>query len=371
MKVAIVTHSLRFNYGGILQNFAMQRMLNQIGCEEVMTLKLGRKGSYYKRLISLLKYFIKKYVLGRNVDTPLSSTDIDLICTNTDIFINKYIKMSPKMGMIDKKWVNSQNFDAIVVGSDQVLNPSSYKKIEDIYLSFSSCPRKLMIAASFGGKEQWNYSSKQTDECKALIRNFSFVGVRENIGATLMQNYFGQDVEVVLDPTLMIEKEVYLKLLPEYSGSAGLVTYLLDDNENKQKLVTDVAQHLSLTVSVAGNPMVEQDKAKLSERVVPGVEEWLTKMAYADFIITDSYHGTLFAIIFNKPFITILNKKRGSDRFYTILTKLGLENRILADFDPCNIKSIINSDIDYRKVNIILKEKCDSDLLKIRKALNL
>lgn len=354
MKVLIITHSLRYNYGGILQNFALQQVLKKLG-HSCVTLKLRRKTSRLDSLLEFLKYLLRRLLKGR-ANRPLSDDDLNIICSQTDSFINRNIQMSPAMGLIDKRWISRQYFNAIVVGSDQVLHPASYKKIEDIYLSFIKGVKKVIYAGSFG-PEKWNYTKRQTEKCAELVRDFSGISVREKSGKAFFQQYFNAEAELVLDPTLLLDQSEYLSLIDKPIKKSGLVTYLLDPSSAKNDIVQFVGSSLQLNIQRAGNEGMDNPSLTPSERVADRVEDWLSRMAGADFIITDSFHGTCFAIIFRKSFIAVGNEHRGLDRFRTLLSHFGLEDRLVFGMNEVNISNLISTPIQYDIISNIQEQK--------------
>ncbi|AGY54103.1 hypothetical protein BRDCF_p1476 [Bacteroidales bacterium CF] len=350
-KIAIITHSLRYNYGGIMQNYALQQVLKDLGYLPI-TLRLRRKDS----IIHGINVRVKKKIfqLLHIKYNPLTPEDIDILCCNTDLFINKYINLSPRMGSINKHWVKKQHFDGFVIGSDQVLHPSSYPDIEEVYLNFVHNDYKLMYAASFG-VEDWRYNELQTKKCRVLIKKFRAVSVRENTGMQHMQHYFGIDSIVVMDPTLLLDDRKYFQFIQKRGEHLGVVTYILDPNETKKSIINTVSKVLSLSIYNANNEKMDDNNAPLCDRVTISVEKWLTAICNADFVITDSYHGTLFAIIFKKQFIAIGNKKRGLDRFITILDRLKMRGRLINDISELS-QSLFEDIIDYDYVETFLSE---------------
>lgn len=351
MKIAIITHSLRCNYGGILQNYALQQILKKWG-HEVCTLKVKRKRNKWKEISWLLRYYAHK-VLGRNAVPPLLNRDINIICKYTDRFVHSHIQMSPPMDLIDKKWIKKQHFDAIIVGSDQVLHPYSYKKIEDVYLGFVRGVRKIIYAGSFGS-EKWFYNRRQESECAKCLQDFCAISSRETTGVKFFKDKFHVQAQLVLDPTLLLNQEQYLKFTSKIPLKPCITTYLLDPNEDKKEIIKMVQFFLQKDVESASNENMENPFIDVDKRIANSVEEWLYKMGNADFIITDSYHGTCFAIIFKKQFITIANEKRGVDRFQTLLSSLDLQERLIyasRDLSESLICRKINYDDVYEKLS--------------------
>lgn len=366
MKILIITHSLRYNYGCILQNFALQTVLSQLG-HDVITLKLRRKQTFFIYIFSYLKYLCRR-ILGYNAYKPLSTNELNLICKHTDKFVHKYIKMSPRMYLINKKWVQNQKFDVIVVGSDQVLHPASYKNIENIYLDFINGVRKIIYAGSFG-TEQWIYTRKQTYNCSNLIKDFIAVSSREKSGMYFFEDILNVKSELVLDPTLLLNQNIYISKTKKLKNNIGLVTYILDTNEMKSTIVDKISKELLLPICKSSNENMDNPYCTPNERIAHSVEDWLTSFKYADYIVTDSYHGTCFAIIFRKQFLVIANKKRGIDRFKTLLSYFSLEDRLINNLSEIT-EQLIKSEIDYSKIEYELNILRNKSYSFLEKALN-
>ena len=362
MNILIITHSLRYNYGGILQNYALQQILGRLGINAT-TLKIRRKIPFFCYFLEYMKYSIR-LCMRKKSWKPLSTENLNVICRNTDLFIDKYIKMSPTMNLIDKIWVREQNFDAIVVGSDQVLHPASYKPIEDVYLSFIHNIRKIIYAGSFGFDE-WQYSEQQTSRCREFLKHFAGVSARENKGVYFFENKLGVHADLVLDPTLLLKKEDYARFVGNRPEGAVLTKYILDKNDQKERIIQRIAKQLDLAVISASNENMDNNDLSPAMRQTNSVESWLTSFYHSDYIITDSFHGTCFAIIFQKRFITIANKERGLDRFMTLLSYLGLENRLV--YDESHIADLAFAPIDYENISqklTVLRKKSIEFIIK-------
>lgn len=358
MKVGVITLSLRYNYGGILQAYALQQVLKKLGHDPI-TMKLGRK--FPLRPVEFAKYYVGR-LIGKNISKPVTKKELAIVCKNTDPFIDKYIKMSPPMYYLDKEWVRNQQFDAFVVGSDQILHPGPNPDIEDIYLSFIDNPRKVVYAGSFG-PENCIYSEDKRLLCKEALKHFRGVSVRERDGKKKMKDFFDVDAELVLDPTLLLRPEDYPVRMNSNTSNGNLVTYILDPREGKSSFIDGVAKTYGKQIVKANNESMDDLSLKPQDRVNPSVESWLQNIAMADYVITDSFHGAAFSIIFQKQFVAIANKERGYDRFLTLFDTLGLNANLISDIDAAEVVIPV---INYKDVNKrldALREKC-YDFLK-------
>lgn len=355
MKIGILTLPLHTNYGGILQAYALQTVLERMG-HEVCLIEKRRKPlrlplwkaplSYGKRILRNLTGhpFPIFYEQKKNRETPI-------VRQNTDKFINKYIK---RRLIDDYSDIKETDFDAIVVGSDQIWRPKYFHEIEHAFLDFTEGwnIKRIAYAASFG-TDEWEYSPKQTARCGELLKRFDAVSVRENTGVNLCKKHFGVKAQHVLDPTMLLAKEDYIRLF-ETAGTqksnGTLLNYILDDTPEKTVLVNKIAMGKHF-VPFSVNSWVENKTASLTDRIQPPVEHWLRGFYDAEFVVTDSFHACVFSILFNKPFIAISNVNRGLSRFNSLLGTFGLEDRLMEpssnvnaylNFDWMSIKSKLN-----------------------------
>lgn len=353
MKVAILTLPLHTNYGGILQAYALQTVLEQLG-HEVVVLEQEKQPEKMtlKRLLKLYIKRIIKNLIGRKCFIfyeRRKEWEYPIISQHTQKFISEYIHRK----IINFKNLRENDFDAIVVGSDQIWRPCMFSNIEDAYLKFTTGwhIKRISYAASLG-VDYWEYTPEQTEICRSLLKNFDSVSVRESSGIDLCKRYYKMDVCQVLDPTLLLNASDYLKLCvnnPKSEG--GLLTYILDESAAKSKLIARVSKEKHLkpfsVTAKAGNV-----RCPIKERIYPCVESWLKGFHDAKFVVTDSFHACVFSILFKKQFVVYGNRGRGMARFYSLLQSLNLEDRLITDLSK--YKKMV--DIDYDRVYIRLEQ---------------
>ena len=363
MKIGILTLRLHNNYGGILQAYALQKVLQQMGHDVTLIDKsrfiklplfsFSRYYLYFKRLILKM---ISDRSLPVRWDKKLND-DMAIMSTNTYPFILKNIKRIETNNNYSN--IKQDDFDAFVVGSDQVWRPKYFGQtiIPCAYLSFAKewNVKRISYAASFG-TEDWEYTEEQTAECKELIRLFDAVSVRESSAVELCKKHFDTSAMHVLDPTMLLDASDYIKLFEEAhtpQSLGSLMCYILDENKEKQEVVSCIEQTLHLK-SFSVNSKYEVADAPLEERIQPPVEAWLRGFNDAEFVITDSFHACVFSILFEKPFIVYANKNRGMARFHSLLSIFGLENRLITNSEDA--LRVINEHINWEAVNTKKKE---------------
>ncbi|MFI3319817.1 MAG: polysaccharide pyruvyl transferase family protein [Rikenellaceae bacterium] len=355
MKVGIVTLPLSANYGGILQAYALQSVLQRMGHTVCMFATPTKPilPSYLEPLVWLNRVVMRNVIGNKNVRPYLSPQKQKLVYQHTQRFIDTYIN---QLHSVRYSELPENCVDAIVVGSDQVWRPRYFGKkiIADAYLEFARGwdIKRLSYAASFGTAE-WEYSESQTAKCKELIAKFDAVSVREESAVGLCKDHFGVEAQHLLDPTMLLSKEDYIELVEKNATpkSAGdLMVYILDDTADKQAVVDAVAKIKGLT-PFRSNSKAESGNAPLEERIQPPLEQWLRGFMDAEFVVADSFHACVFSIIFNKPFIALCNKARGASRFESLLKIFGLEDRLIETSQELTAEHM--SDIDYQQVNKI------------------
>jgi polysaccharide pyruvyl transferase WcaK-like protein len=261
-------------------------------------------------------------------------------------------------------------FEAVIVGSDQVWRPMYSPSILNFYLDFlndiDSKPIRVAYAASFGVSE-WEYPEDVTEKCRPLIKKFDAVSVREKSAVDLCKSKLGITSDWVVDPTLLLDPSDYEELIDQEAENPQkslVLSYILDVSKDKQQIATAVAEILQTDVFhiKPGKSISEVRSNDLGQCIYPKVETWLRSFRDAKFVVTDSFHGTVFAILFNRPFVAVGNSKRGMARFESLLSMFGLEHR-LVELEDDITSDLINEVIDWDKVNG-LRERfaCESKL---------
>ena len=371
MRIGILTLPLHTNYGGILQAYALQTVLERMG-HEVVVFDTPNKCPLppFKDIPKCFLKRIVKKLLGRNqkifYEYYQNNKVIPVVSQNTQRFINSYIH---RKEIRDFKELVEDSYDAIVVGSDQIWRPIYFvpgwrrQSIENAFLSFTSKwkIKRLSYAASFGTKE-WEYTNEQTLKCKSLLQVFDAISVRENDGVTLCKEYFDIDPVHVLDPTMLLNEADYSIFFQKGNtpmSKGTLLNYILDVNENKKTLIRDVA-NLKKMIAFSVNNSYENDETKpLNERIKPSVEIWLRGFYDAEFVITDSFHACVFSILFKKQFVVVGNKERGLSRIESLLKCFGIGNRIVEDSAQVMRLPLINYDMVYAKLENYRKKSLD------------
>lgn len=357
MRIGIITQPLCSNYGGILQNLALQTVVKELGHTPITLdlcthLNISKTGYLRYCLSALLKNILKgekTKLLSYKQKRPSVFNE----------FISKYICTTQIISSYDESLVETYKLDCLLVGSDQVWRPRFNVYIEDMFFSFAEKKnlRRLSYAASFG-VDDWEYSSELTNRCQKLISLFNGVSVREDSGVRLCDKYLHVKAEWVLDPTLLQDSSFY--------------DNLCDNIKSNEMFIAVYALSLTSSVKQAVYSYAEDNHLKVKyftadANFTLSIPEWIAVFRDASLILTDSFHGTLFSIIYKKNFITLVNNSRGTSRFHSILRHFGLLDRLM-DADNLDFNTFSRS-IDWGSVDKILEKSKEKSICFLRDAI--
>lgn len=360
MRIGILTQPLYINYGGLVQCYALQTVLQRMGHETiVLQREFKREYSFKGGCVYYAKHMVK-LLIGKKTQWHyyVSQEKRDYIAKNTNKFIEKHINPRSKHCYTTeelKQEVACLGVDAIIVGSDQVWRPFYSPCQTNYFLDFlgdNKTVKRISYAASFGGDE-WTFSDELTSKCGQLLKKFDAVSVREQSAIGLCKEHFGVDAVQALDPTLLLESGDYRRLVDvENQGRGNLFCYVLDRSKEKKNVIDHIAKTMRMKPFYSMPELpddVDNLYRNIEKCVYPPVENWLSAFMEAEMVLTDSFHGTVFSIIFNKPFWVVGNKDRGMARFESILSMFSLQDRLIAKESVKNVD--LAAPIDWQKVN--------------------
>lgn len=360
MKIGILTLPLHTNYGGILQAYALQTVLERMGHEVEV---FDKPDQIHRPLWRNSMTFAKRLALraiGKSVSLNYQKEHNIRERTKrkyVNVFIQQHIK---RRELKSYGAISPTDYDAIVVGSDQVWRqkymPKMNAKIPFLAFTEGWNIKRIAYAASFGSDE-WEYTDKNTTAAKLAIQRFDAVSTRERSGVKLCKDYLDyNDAVQVLDPTLLLDRKDYVHIIEEseltHEINGNLMCYVLDYTNEKRQYISECAKVLDM-IPFETNSKYEVKGASLDEIVQPPLEQWLRSFRDSSFVITDSFHACVFSILFHKPFVVIGNQSRGLARFASLLSLFGLEDRMVTE----NLDvSLCDRPIDWDRVDIQLKK---------------
>lgn len=341
----ILTHPLTGNYGGLLQVYASYTVLNALGGNAYIY--RYQPDDLPVKSFNWLKYYgsLLKSILGRKGNPIWRSLYI----------ANKFVG---KLNFVDESQVGGDAGDIrYYVGSDQVWRATYCRKMrspEFFFLNFATAAQRrhsIAYAASLG-VDEWEGNEAETLACAKLVQEFKAVSVREVSGVAICKKVLGVDAVQMPDPTLLLERSKYENIINRARTRATtapwLSTYVLDESTEIVRLLHDCADDMKLV----HQPLLPNRGAlRWRDRIALTVPQWLRYIRDSKYFITDSFHGCVFAIIFNKPFVCLGNKSRGSARFDTLLRKFGLEDRLISCPTASQLQQVLHTPIDWAQVN--------------------
>lgn len=330
-KIGILTFHWATNYGAVLQCYALQEALKKLGYEvQIINYKPTKFDNNLWHFILYRKFLrISEYLKDRKKEQKLSK------------FRNAHLKLTKRYTSISQLQTEYMDCDILITGSDQILNPWFLEYGEKggssaYYLDFGGNDiKRVAYAASFGTTQ---YPEHLIKRCTNYINKFRLLSSREMSGVDIFSTMGGNNVALVPDPTLLHTSDFYSCLLTEQASLPSSVRmYMLRGLEKE---------------------LPEQVHNEVREIITDqSIEEWLNAIRCSSHLITNSFHGLVFCILFHVPFSIVLNtleNKGMNDRFFTLLTAIGLENRIFlsSQFSTQNL----NYQFDWNKVDIKLNE---------------
>lgn len=306
MKIGILTHPLGVNYGGILQAYALSTFLRKQGHDVIV---LNRQSN-----LPLVKRLVKTILVALHHPRYNNPRYKHLVS-----FVKKYINYSKPLstGGQMSGFVKGNSMDAVIVGSDQVWRTGFAMCYGyNYFLDFVPAGvRKLSYAASFG-LSQWEYNNEQTQRIKQLLSEFKAISVREDEGVQLCKDNIGVTADHVLDPTMLLNASDYEPVTSERKVKDDYVfVYWLGSAEEKQKAIEAASIECKRIVDIS---------LRGSEPLMP-IEDWLSYIKYADHVVTDSFHGCVFSILFGKQFTICANDSGGNGRLRSLFSMLGID----------------------------------------------
>ena len=377
MKVALVIFRLGPSHGSILQSYALYRCLRQLGHEVTVVdaqwpLPLRRwwrptasrlvkrllgmyhgpvfyRGDYPPVMMSRLKGFVER------------SFGPDLLTVHNE-------RELAAAGRLE--------VDAYVVGSDQTWRPRYVYDVRHYFLSFVPADRpvlRIAYAPSFG-TAHCEYPPALEAMCRPLARRFDAVSVREAEGVRLCAEHFSVQAQHVLDPSMLLTSDDYRSLLIAAPKDAAIpapfVGYsLIDFSAYNLNMIQQIASILQLP-SRRLNAKIDDYRAPMAERIPPAIEDWLGGINQSHLLVADSFHATVFAILLNRPFIVLANQERGLSRLQSLLSMVGLENRLVSSPEQIT-PALLEEDIDWASVNTRLAEQRQASMKFLINALAL
>ncbi len=347
------------NYGSMITYFALDNVIRSLGYSTVMV----------------------KNPLGREIQDYSA-----LERSHSLVFANGRYNITP-LFRLNEMYKLNELCDRFLLGSDQMWNYGLSKPYGQSYFFdfVDDYHIKIAYATSFG-QEVYNGPESEIPTTKKNLERFDFLSVRDKASKDILNNTFGLDSFLAMDPVFLCPRDKYEDLINEAEKmnveKDYIFAYILDPNEKIGESIQQIAEEQNIRVYVVFNETGDKERLKsllkissnkVSYITEPTVQEWLFLFKNSKMVLTDSFHGSCFSIIFNKNFISLKNNGRGGHRFVHLLSMVDLMNHMIetpSDFYTKYKEIGIDGEIDYERVNNKIQEENEKSLLWLREALS-
>jgi hypothetical protein len=350
LKIGILTFHCADNYGAVLQTFALQKTIEKLGFKaEIIDFRPENLINSYRiirpnkpSLFRLGEYIAKRILYTRKLERRIKSYEE---------FRKNYIKISEKkyFNILDLEKEPS-NYDIYIVGSDQVWNPKHIELYGAAYLLnfINKRAKRISYAASVVEK----IPEHLINIYKENLNKFEFISVREESSKKILKEIIEKHISVVLDPVLLLEKSRWDDLIKGMKKSIGEFIFVYD--LIRDNLIVKTANYLSIktnlpVVTFSYNRYHKHYSNYIDSISFKGPKEFIWCIKNARFVLTNSYHGFLFSLIYEKPFIVLPHPERGS-RMIDLLDTLGIPERIINNENDIPRKISEINDIKYENI---------------------
>ena len=349
MKTGLVTFYHIHHYGALLQAAATQRAVEQLGAEcEIIDYYVNQNNALFRKPTGLGS-------LAADTHTALHYKALENRYRRFEAFSRDHLRISEhRFASLEELRQTELPYDLILSGSDQIWNPKIFPdgRFDPVFFGAFSEKRKAAYAPSFGIPR---VPEEMEEELREYLSRFSHVSVRELGGREILKTVAGKDVPVVLDPTLLLDAEQWgamasteSSFAPNQNGAGGyILCYCISKPDALEPYISRLAETTGLPViQLCGIRRKVHPKARCV--LDAGPAEFLSLFRNASYVCTNSFHGTVFSIQFQKPFFTAVAPSELAvperSRTYSILHTLGLENRIIGKGDTAELTDEIRWD---------------------------
>ena len=373
MKIWIMTINSAYNYGCVLQAWALQKYLENEGHQvSIINYRIPEIDNTYRLFREKQRFSIAPinnvYNCLRHVKFNLTQAPRIRKAAKFEHFINEVMNTTQVFSsfreLVEGK--AGKDYDVLITGSDQVWNGTITKGLKPAYfLDFDhSGKRKISYAASIGKKELMN---AEKEFFKNYLAEYESIAVRENSAAELLAPLVKKPVEVVLDPTLLLDREDFDTLKqPSKYQKPYIFVHVIGKDARLRRIVAILSEQTGLPI--VQNRMKKQFPDELGRFSDAGPEEFIGLIEGAQLVITNSFHATVFAVIYEKNFITIPHELY-PERMENLLKELSMENHLIASVEELP-GSVAELQPDYTAVKKKLKKRQQESREYLKRAVN-
>lgn len=328
--VGLLTQFNGMNYGSSLVSYAVNEILKSMGYTTLM--------------------IHKPY----NWDYPYNDENMSWRFARKHFHISRFFNRDESCRELNKL------VDTFIVGSDTLWWWADVSKTNYHYwLDFVEADKKKIAFCTSFAQEETDVPIENQKQLKYLYSRFDGLSVREESGKTVLKNTYGMDSECFIDPTFIVKKQVWddLVIQSKLVEKEYILAYILDFSKEKEQYIKQVSKILNKRVILIGNPKFHP-KTDLLIKKQYEIEDFVYLFNNSEFVITDSFHGTCFSVIYKKNFISLVNARRGKGR-YSIFDRMNLSQRLKYDYSTVD-ELLIKTDVDFSFVEDFVEEKKQS-----------
>ena len=364
MKIGLVTFYHIHHYGALLQAYATERAVERLGGEcEILNYYVNQNNALFRKPTGLGS-------AAADAHTALHYGPLKARYQRFEAFTREYLRVSPhQFANLEELRSSELPYDLILSGSDQIWNPKIFPdgRFDPVFFGVFSEKRKIAYAPSFGIPQ---VPDGMEEELREYLAGFSHLSVRERQGEAIVEQITGRRVPVVLDPTLLLRQSDWGAIARSPAGGGGYILCYCISSPGA------LAPYIRQLAKTTGLPVVQlcgvRQKVHPRARCVldAGPAEFLGLFQNASCVCTNSFHGTVFSVQFQKPFFTAVAPSElaapESSRTFSLLSRLGLTERIIGKGDTAGL----GDGIDWSGVDSRLDAARESSAAYLRSALD-
>lgn len=349
-KVGILSTQRHANWGSVLQCYALEKKLNELDFDAEII-------DYFPEDVTVMGQLKRLKGKSQKLNNPV--LHLAAICAFSISYINKkrvfdkFVKRNIRLSSktyYDAKQISDEDpkEDIYCCGGDQTLNGF---KVLDVFDHLSDKPVKVAYSSSFG---KTDFEPEEYEHSKRSLSRFHSLSCREDSGTEIMHGMGFENAKWIIDPAFLLTSEQWKKLASDkYKGKKYIVAYNLHHDKKIEKFEKELSEKYGLPVI---NICVQWFEFYRYGKFLwcPSVEDFLSLILNAEYILSDSFHATVFSTLFHKKFMTVVPEWVGT-RIDSISNLLGIEDRIINWSKKKDYLSMIDADIDYERIDKIIE----------------
>lgn len=361
MKIGLLTFHSAHNYGAVLQAYATQEKVKELG-HHIEVIQYNPDYLIKQKLFPVSRNNSPMVNLKLIVEGVLTFSSKILRRKKFENFINNKLQLSAKE-YLNKPFQSNLDYDIFIMGSDQIWNCKLTKGFDKVYLgNFETKPsaRKITYAASMS---HYGLTAAQSSEFATLIENFNQISVREEDLQEFLSKNYNKNSTIVVDPTFLLTANKWSAMAEKpKTNKKYVLVYSVDLRNDALRIAQNIAKEIQAEVIELS---MNVDKNGLKNKYqTASPEAYVGLFENAAFVVTSSFHGTAFSVIFNKPFYSIAHGSDKDSRQKTILNNLGVLDRFIAKDSNPSFKTL-----DYTIPNQKLNDLRESSIQFLEKSL--